>query len=77
MGSGADKPLRFSSVLAAYYSKGCHSEKLFTEFKISKNEFFKKHLNKYSVLLLDIQWMYGNALEEMKRDSSVQIVSYI
>lgn len=86
---GKDRPLICSSrprrfgktmavtMLAAYYSKGCHSEKLFAEFKISRNEFFKKHLNKYNVLLLDIQWMYGNALEEMKRDPSVKIVSYI
>ena len=64
-------------MLAAYYSKGCKYEKLFAEFKISRNEFFKKHLNKYNVLLLDIQWMYGNALEEMKRDPSIKIVSYI
>ena len=86
---GKDRPLICSSrprrfgktmavtMLAAYYSKGCHSEKLFAEFKISRNEFFKKHLNKYNVLLLDIQWMYGNALEEMKRDPSIKIVSYI
>ena len=86
---GKDRPLICSSrprrfgktmavtMLAAYYSKGCHSEKLFAEFKISQNDFFIKHLNKYNVLLLDIQWMYGNALEEMKRSSSIKIVSYI
>ena len=86
---GKDRPLICSSrprrfgktmavtMLAAYYSKGCHSEKLFAEFRINQNEFFKKHLNKYNVLLLDIQWMYGNALEEMKRNPSIKIVSYI
>jgi len=86
---GKDRPLICSSrprrfgktmsvtMLAAYYSKGCDSEKLFTGFKISQNEDFKKHLNKYNVIFLDIQWMYGNALEEMKRDSSVEIVSDI
>lgn len=85
---GKDRPLICSSrprrfgktmavtMLAAYYSKGCNSEKLFAEFKISQNEFFKKHLNKYNVLLLDIQWMYGNALEEMKRNPFIKIVSY-
>ena len=86
---GKDRPLICSSrprrfgktmavtMLAAYYSKGCHSEKLFAGFRISQNESFKNHLNKYNVILLDIQWMYGNALEEMKRNPAVKIVSYI
>ncbi len=86
---GKDRPLICSSrprrfgktmtvtMLAAYYSKGCSSEKLFEGLKISQNEFFEEHLNKYNVIFLDIQWMYGNALEEMKRNSSVKIVSYI
>ena len=65
------------TMLSAYYSKGCHSEKLFAGLKISQDDFFKLHLNKYNVIFLDIQWMYGNALEEMKRDSSVKVVSYI
>lgn len=86
---GKDRPLICSSrprrfgktmavtMLAAYYSKGCHSETLFAGFKISQNEFFKIHLNKYNVIFLDIQWMYGNALEEMKRNTSVSVVNYI
>lgn len=86
---GKDRPLVCSSrprrfgktmavtMLAAYYSKGCCSEKLFDGLKISKNDFFKTHLNKYHVIFLDIQWMYGNALEEMKSNSSIQVVSYI
>ncbi|MDE5865213.1 MAG: AAA family ATPase, partial [Lachnospiraceae bacterium] len=44
--------------------------------KISQNDLFKLHLNKYNVIFLDIQWIYGNALEEMKRNSSVKAVSY-
>lgn len=86
---GKDRPLICSSrprrfgktttvtMLAAYYSKVCSSEKLFAGFEISQNESFKEHINKYNVIFLDIQWMYGNALEEMKRDSSIKIVSYI
>lgn len=86
---GKDRPLVCSSrprrfgktmavtMLAAYYSKGCCSEKLFEGLKISKNEFFKKHLNNYNVIFLDIQWMYGNALEEMKSNPSIHVVSYI
>ena len=58
---GKDRPLICSSrprrfgktmavtMLAAYYSKGCHSEKLFAGFKISQNEFFKVHLNNLTV----------------------------
>ena len=65
------------TMLSAYYSKGCYSEKLFAGLKISRNELFKVHLNKYNVIFLYIQWMYGNALEEMKRNSSVKVVSYI
>lgn len=38
---------------------------------------YEVYLNKYYVIFLDIQWMYGNALEEIKKDSSVKIVSYI
>ncbi len=86
---GKDRPLICSSrprrfgktmavtMLSAYYSKGCHSEYLFAGLKISQNEFFKVHLNKYNVIFLDIQWMYGNALEEMRRNSFVEVVSYI
>ncbi len=86
---GKDRPLICSSrprrfgktmavtMLSAYYSKGCHSETLFKGFRISQNEFFKLHLNKYNVIFLDIQWMYGNALEEIKRNSSLEVVSYI
>ncbi len=86
---GKDRPLICSSrprrfgktmaitMLAAYYSKGCHSEPLFTGFKVSENICFKQHLNKYNVVFLDIQWIYGNALEEKRRNPSIQIVSYI
>ena len=86
---GKDRPLICSSrprrfgktmavtMLAAYYSKGCRSEKLFAQFKISQSESYKLHLNKYNVIFLDIQWMYGNALEEMKRNSSIEAVGYI
>ena len=86
---GKDRPLICSSrprrfgktmavtMLAAYYSKGCNSEELFAGFRISQNEFYKNHLNKYNVIFMDIQWMYENALEEIKRDSSIEVVSYI
>lgn len=86
---GKDRPLICSSrprrfgktmavtMLAAYYSKGCCSEKMFEGLKISQNESYQKHLNKYNVIFLDIQWMYGNALEEIKRNASIEVVRYI
>lgn len=41
-------------MLAAYYSKGCKSEKMFSELEISKKDDFKMHLNKYNVIHIDI-----------------------
>ena len=86
---GKDRPLICSSrprrfgktmavtMLAAYYSRGCQSEKLFAGLAISRDAFFKMHLNQYNVIFLDIQWMYGNALEETKRNPSTKVISYI
>ena len=47
-------------MLAAYYSTGADSEKMFSELEIGKNEDFKKHLNKYDVIHIDIQWFLAN-----------------
>ena len=56
------RPRRFgksitANMLAAYYSKGCDSSKMFEKLKISQSDGFKKHLNKYDVIQLDIQWV--------------------
>ena len=55
------RPRRFgksitADMLTAYYSRDCDSEKLFSGLEISKAEDFKKHLNRYDVIHLDIQW---------------------
>ena len=55
------RPRRFgksitANMLTAYYSKGCNSEKMFSGLEVSKLPDFKKHLNKYDVIHLDIQW---------------------
>ena len=55
------RPRRFgksitANMLAAYYSRGCDSEKMFSELEIVRNPDFKKHLNRYDVIHLDIQW---------------------
>ena len=37
-------------MLAAYYSKGCNSEEMFSGLDISRESDFKTHLNKYDVI---------------------------
>lgn len=59
------RPRRFgksyaANMLAAYYSKGCDSREMFSEFAISKKEDFTIHLNKYDVIHIDIQWFLIN-----------------
>ena len=59
------RPRRFgksitADMLSAYYSKGCDSEKMFADLKIGRSEDFHKHLNKYDVIHLDIQWFLSN-----------------
>lgn len=65
------RPRRFgksmaANMLAAYYSKGCDSSKLFAGLEIAKSEDFTKHLNKYDVIHFDLQWlmMMANSVEE-------------
>lgn len=59
------RPRRFgksytANMLTAYYSKGCKSKEIFSELAISKNPYFEKHLNKYDVIHIDIQWFWNN-----------------
>ena len=54
------RPRRFgksmtANMLAAYYSRGCQSEKLFEEFKIAKDPSFRQHLNRYNVFFMNMQ----------------------
>lgn len=54
------RPRRFgksmaANMLAAYYSRGCNSRELFTQFKISQSINFDKYLNKYDVIFLNMQ----------------------
>ena len=55
------RPRRFgksttADMLTAYYSCGCDSEQMFAKTEIGKAEDFKKYLNKFDVIRLDIQW---------------------
>ena len=59
------RPRRFgksyaANMLTAYYSKGCDSENMFSDLEIAKAPDFKKHLNKYDVIHIDIQWFLAN-----------------
>ncbi len=78
----SSRPRRFGKTMAAkmlavYYSKGCHSGELFRGLEISKLPSFEKHLNQYDVILMDLRWMYGIALEQKKEDQDIQIIPFI
>ena len=60
------RPRRFgksyaANMLAAYYSKGCNSEEMFSGLDISRESDFKTHLNKYDVIHFDVQWCMMDA----------------
>lgn len=55
------RPRRFgksvtADMLAAYYGRGSGSEEQFLGLAISKTPDFKKHLNRYDVIHIDVQW---------------------
>ena len=59
------RPRRFgksytANMLTAYYSKGCDTEKMFSGLEISKAADFRKHLNKYDLIHIDVQWFLAN-----------------
>ena len=54
------RPRRFGKsmaleMLAAYYSCGCDSRKLFEGLTIEKNDGYEEHLNQYNVIFLNMQ----------------------
>lgn len=70
------RPRRFgksitANMLAAYYSKGCDSKKMFEGLAISKSESFAKYLNQYDVIHFDVQWCINPA------GGAEHVVSYI
>ena len=65
------RPRRFgksyaANMLAAYYSKGADSEMMFSDLSIGKTQDFKKYLNKYDVIHIDIQWFLANCEDKNK-----------
>ena len=70
------RPRRFgksyaANMLTAYYSRGCDSEAMFAGLEISKSADFKKHLNKYDVIHIDVQWFLANCVD------AAHVVAYI
>lgn len=66
------RPRRFgksmaAEMLAAYYSRGCDSQEMFSGLKIARAESFEKHLNKYNVIHINIITFLGEtkSIEEM------------
>ena len=58
------RPRRFgksyaAQMLCAYYCIGCDSAPLFDDLEIAKDETYRKHLNQYNVLALDIADIIG------------------
>lgn len=54
------RPRRFGKsmaayMLAAYYGKGCDSSELFAPYNIAKDKDYRKNLNQYNVIMLNIQ----------------------
>ena len=43
------------NMLAAYYSRGCDSANLFRDCRIEAEETYRKHLNQYDVIYLNMQ----------------------
>lgn len=66
------RPRRFgksmaAEMLTAYYSRGCDSEEMFSNLKISEDESFGKHLNKYNVIHINMVNFLGESqnMDEM------------
>ena len=70
------RPRRFgksyaANMLAAYYSKGCDSEEMFSGLDISRESDFKTHLNKYDDM--EAEGLSPAPSQEMRRFSLPEI----
>jgi hypothetical protein len=71
------RPRRFGKSMAAnmlcsYYSRGCDSEALFQKLKIHKERTFSEHLNRYDVIMLNIQQFLRKAEEPEKLTECIE-----
>ena len=70
------RPRRFgksmaANMLTAYYSRGCDSKEMFRNLKISKAGTFKKHLNKYNVIHIN---MLNFLSESQNMDEMIEFI---
>ena len=72
------RPRRFgksiaANMLTAYYSRGCDSLELFSRYKISDSADFRRHLNQYNTIFLNMQEFLsrssdvGNLIDRLKK----------
>ena len=65
------RPRRFgksmaANMLTAYYSRGCDSREMFAPLKISSDDSFEKHLNKYNVIHINmLEFSTNNTISDM------------
>ena len=60
------RPRRFGktvnlNMLSAYYSMGCDSKEIFDNLRISKDQSYEQHLNKYNVIKINMQEALSNS----------------
>ena len=78
------RPRRFgktmtANMLTAYYSLGCNSNDMFKSLKIASETSFKKHLNQYNVIFLNIQQFLSESsgIEDMLDNIKDKVVGNI
>ncbi|MEZ3436619.1 MAG: AAA family ATPase [Lachnospiraceae bacterium] len=69
------RPRRFgksfaAQMLCAYYDKTCDSSRLFDDLNIARDEQYRKHLNQYDVIYLDM----ANILGETDKDKLIPFI---
>ncbi|MCU6720419.1 ATP-binding protein [Porcipelethomonas ammoniilytica] len=70
------RPRRFgksmaANMLTAYYSRGCNSDEMFSNLKISRADTFEKHLNKYNVIHIN---MVNFLSESQNMDEMIEFI---
>ena len=68
------RPRRFgksitADMLTAYYSRSLDTEEIFEKLEVGKTADFRKHLNQYDVIHIDIQWLSLIHISEPTRRS--------
>ena len=63
-----------ADMIEAYYSCGCDSRELFSQFDIANAEDFEEHLNKYNVIHLDIASITDSVNENVVDEISERLI---